>query len=65
MGRGSLTDTGRANLLMGVALYAQGKFDEARDWLTMAAEEAAHRGSANSYLEAIAARTERRGSPGQ
>jgi tetratricopeptide (TPR) repeat protein len=57
MGRGSLTDTGRANLLMGVALYAQGKFDEARDWLTMAAEEEAHRGAANSYLEAIEART--------
>ena len=57
MGRGSLTDAGRANLLMGVALYAQGKFDEARDWLTMAAEEPAHRGAANSYLEAIEART--------
>ena len=41
MGRGSLTDEGRANLLMGVALYAQGKFDEARDWFTMAAESEA------------------------
>jgi tetratricopeptide (TPR) repeat protein len=57
MGRGSLTDVARANLLMGVALYAQGKFEEARDWLTMAAEAPAHRGAANSYLEAIAART--------
>jgi hypothetical protein len=42
---------------MGVALYAQGQFDEARDWLTMAAEDEAHRGAANSYLEAIEART--------
>jgi len=57
MGRGSLSDEGRANLLMGVALYAQGKFLEAQDWLAMAAEEPAHRPAAESYLEAIAART--------
>jgi hypothetical protein len=57
MGRGSLTDEGRANLLMGVALYAQGQFEEARGWLYMAAEEAEHRASATSYLEAIDART--------
>ena len=46
MGRGSLSDEGRANLLMGVALYAQGKFAEAEDWLEMAAEVPAHRPSA-------------------
>ena len=57
MGRGSLTDEGRANLLMGVALYAQGKFAEAQDWLAMAAEVPAHRPAAESYLEAIAARS--------
>lgn len=57
MGRGSLTDEGRANLLMGVALYGQGKYAEAEDWLTMAAEVPAHRPAAESYLEAIAART--------
>jgi tetratricopeptide (TPR) repeat protein len=57
MGRGSLTDEGRANLLMGVALYALGQFADARGWLTMAAEVAAHRAAANSYLEAIDART--------
>jgi tetratricopeptide (TPR) repeat protein len=57
MGRGSLSDEGRANLLMGVALYAQGKFAEAEGWLTMAAEVPAHRAAAQSYLEAIAART--------
>lgn len=57
MGRGSLSDEGRANLLMGVALFAQGKFAEAQDWLTMAAEDPTHRPAADSYLEAIAART--------
>lgn len=57
MGRGSLSDEGRANLLMGVALYAQGKFAEAEDWLRMAAEDPAHRAAADSYLEAIEART--------
>ena len=56
MGRGSLTDEGRANLLMGVALYAQGQFEEAREWLDMAAAVDAHRAAANSYLEAIDAR---------
>jgi hypothetical protein len=56
MGRGSLTDEGRANLLMGVALYAQGKYAEARDWFTMAAVSEASRDSANDYLAAIAAR---------
>jgi tetratricopeptide (TPR) repeat protein len=56
MGRGSLTDEAHANLLMGVALYAQGKFDEAREWLTTAAESERHRAVANDYLTAIEAR---------
>jgi tetratricopeptide (TPR) repeat protein len=56
MGRGSLTDEAHANLLMGVALYAEGKFTEARDWLTMAAESERHRMMANDYLNAIAQR---------
>jgi tetratricopeptide (TPR) repeat protein len=57
MGKGSLTDEAHANLLMGVALFAQGKFGEAREWLTMAAESDRHRAMAQSYLEAIDART--------
>lgn len=56
MARGSLTDAAHASLLMGVALYAQGQFDEARNWLTMAAEAPQHRDAANSYLEAIETR---------
>jgi tetratricopeptide (TPR) repeat protein len=59
MDRGSLTDLGRANLLMGVALYAQGQFEEARDWFTMAAESEANRDAANDYLAAISARLTR------
>jgi len=53
MGKGRLTDEAHANLLMGVALYAQGKSDEAREWLTLAAESDRHRAMAQSYLEAI------------
>ena len=48
---------------MGVALYARGNFDEARDWFTMAAESAAHREAASGYLEAIEARTKVQSSP--
>ena len=57
MGRGSLTDEAHANLLMGVALYAQGDFDGARSWLEMAEQAERHRSIARSYLDAIAART--------
>jgi tetratricopeptide (TPR) repeat protein len=53
MGKGRLTDDAHANLLMGVALYAEGKFEEAREWLTMAAQSARHRAMAQSYLDAI------------
>lgn len=56
MGRGSLSDEAHANLLMGVAVYAQGRFADSREWFTMAAESERHRAAANDYLEAIAAR---------
>ncbi len=58
MGKGSLTDEAHADLLMGVALYAEGKLDEAREWLTTAAESERHRSTARSYLDAIDARTQ-------
>jgi tetratricopeptide (TPR) repeat protein len=57
LGRGSLTDEPRANLLMGVALYAQGQFDDARQWFMIAGETEQYRDDANSYLEAIGARS--------
>jgi hypothetical protein len=56
LGRGSLTDEAHANLLLGVALYAEGKYAEARDALNIAAESERHRTIANDYLNAIAAR---------
>jgi tetratricopeptide (TPR) repeat protein len=57
MGKGRLTDEAHANLLMGVALYAEDKLGEAREWLTMAAQSARHRAMAQSYLDAIDQRT--------
>jgi tetratricopeptide (TPR) repeat protein len=56
LGRGSLTDEAHANLLLGVALYAEGKYAEARDALNIAAESERHRAIATDYLNAIAAR---------
>jgi tetratricopeptide (TPR) repeat protein len=59
MERGSLTDPAQAGLLMGIATFRQGKLDEAREWLTLAAESEAHRDVARGYLEAIDARAAR------
>jgi tetratricopeptide (TPR) repeat protein len=56
MDRGELNDPAHASLLMGIALYRQGRLEEAREWLTAAAEAEAHREAANDYLEAIDAR---------
>ena len=53
MGRGSLTDEGQANLLMGVALYRQRQFDEARTWFEEATDSERHRPMAEEYLRAI------------
>ncbi len=53
MGRGSLTDEAQANLLMGVALYRQGQFDEARTWFEQAAEVPRHRPMAEEYLRSL------------
>jgi tetratricopeptide (TPR) repeat protein len=53
MGRGSLSDEGQANLLMGVALYRQQQFDDARPWFEQAAESDRHRAMAEDYLRAI------------
>jgi tetratricopeptide (TPR) repeat protein len=53
MGRGSLTDEGQANLLMGVALYRQRQFDQARTWFEQAAESPRHRPMADEYLRAL------------
>jgi tetratricopeptide (TPR) repeat protein len=53
MGRGSLTDEGQAHLLMGVALFRQRQYEEARTYLETAAESASQRAAARDYLRAI------------
>jgi tetratricopeptide (TPR) repeat protein len=53
MGRGSLSDEAQANLLMGVALYRQQQFEEARPWIEQATASTQHRAMAEEYLRAI------------
>jgi tetratricopeptide (TPR) repeat protein len=53
MGRGSLSDEGQANLLMGVALYRQQQFDDSRTWFEQAAQSPRHRPMADEYLRAL------------
>jgi TolA-binding protein len=53
MGRGSLTDAAQANMLMGVALYRQRQFDEAKTWFEQAIDSPEHRPMAEQYLRAI------------
>ena len=53
MGRGSLTDEAQANLLMGVSLYRQRQFEEARPWFEQATASAQHGAMAQEYLRAI------------
>lgn len=53
MGRGSLTDEAQAHLLMGVALYRQQQYEQARGYFETAAEAARHRAAARDYLRAI------------
>ena len=55
MERGSLTDPAHADLLMGVALYRQNRFGEAREWLESAAKAPRHQAIAEDYLRALAA----------
>ena len=49
MGRGSLTDAAQANMLMGVALYRQRQFDEAKTWFEQATDSPQHRPMAEEY----------------
>ena len=53
MGRGSLSDAAQANMLMGVALYRQRQFDEAKTWFEQATDSPEHRPMAEEYLRAI------------
>jgi tetratricopeptide (TPR) repeat protein len=57
--KGSLSDTGNAELLMGIALLNQQKMDQARDWFERAARSPNRRSTARSYLQVIDAQTGR------
>jgi tetratricopeptide (TPR) repeat protein len=57
LGRGSLTDQGQADLLMGVALFRLKRYDEARGYFETASATARHRPAAEDYLRAIDAAT--------
>jgi tetratricopeptide (TPR) repeat protein len=53
MGRGSLSDPAQANMLMGVSLYRQRQFDEAKTWFEQAIDSPEQRPMAEQYLRAI------------
>jgi tetratricopeptide (TPR) repeat protein len=53
LGKGKLKDTAYANLLMGVALYNQNKYKEARTWFEQAQKSERHRKTASAYIQRI------------
>lgn len=57
--KGDLTDTGKAELMMGVALLNQQEIGEARGWFQRAARSPNQRRTARSYLQVIDAQTGR------
>ena len=57
--KGDLSDTGNAELMMGVALLNQQKTGEARDWFQRASRSPNQRRTARSYLQVIEAQTRR------
>lgn len=63
LGRGiaknGLDDVGAAQFLMGVVLFEQGRFTEARPWFAQARESPPHRETADAYIREIARRSRR------
>ena len=53
--KGGLKDTANAQLLMGIALYNQDKFSDARSYLQKASGSTKHAQTAKGYLQAIEA----------
>lgn len=53
MNKGQLRDTGKAQLLMGVALMSQKKLSEAREWFVRARNSEQHRSQAANYIQYI------------
>jgi tetratricopeptide (TPR) repeat protein len=56
--KGQLKDAGAAQLLMGIALFNEQRFADARTWFERAKKAEKHRSIADSYLQIIGARTE-------
>jgi tetratricopeptide (TPR) repeat protein len=53
--KGQLRDAGNAQLMMGIVLYSQKKFGEARPYFERAAQSEKHRNMARGYLQLIQA----------
>jgi len=55
--KGELTDTGGAQLLMGIAFFNEKQLADARPWFARAAKAEKHRSVAETYLQIIDAQT--------
>lgn len=55
--KGELTDTGGAQLLMGIAFFNEKQLADARPWFARAAKAEKHRSIAETYLQIIDAQT--------
>ena len=55
--KGKLTDTGGAQLMMGIAFFSEKKFGDARPWFERAARAEKHRQIAETYIQIIDAQT--------
>ena len=53
IGKGQLADAGNAQLLMGIALFNQARFAEARAWFQQAMQSERYRSMARAYLDII------------
>lgn len=53
LNKGGLRDVGNAQLLMGIALYNQDKYGQARDWFSRCSQVTKHRQTCASYIQAI------------
>lgn len=58
LAKGGLKDTHNSELLLGIALFNQNKFDEARGAFDNASRSAEHRPTARGYLQLIEARAQ-------
>jgi tetratricopeptide (TPR) repeat protein len=55
--KGQLRDTANAQMLMGIALFSQKKFSEAKTWFQRSAQSEKHRQMSRGYLQLIESQT--------